>query len=86
MKWLMDKMIYRALLFSCSFLLQATVLLAGNQPLRASQQYDLYKPAVVMVKTEVSATVYVRQVTINQTNFNQLLDSIHALELDSIFL
>lgn len=86
MKWLRDKMIYRALLFSCSFLLKATVLLAGNQPLRASQQYDLYKPAVVMVKTEVSATVYVRQVTINQTNFNQLLDSIHALELDSIFL
>ncbi|MBY0535976.1 MAG: serine protease [Chitinophagaceae bacterium] len=49
-------------------------------------QYATNQPAVVMVKTEVSAEVNVARININGRAFNRLLDSIHDQELDSIFL
>lgn len=49
-------------------------------------QYDCNRAAVVMVRTEVLAEVNVQKLNINQRNFNRLLDSIHRLAADSIFL
>lgn len=58
----------------------------GTAAITAVDQYTINRAAVVMVRTEVSASVYVRQITINNTAFNKLLDSIETLQRDSIFL
>ncbi len=49
-------------------------------------QYATNRAAVVMVRTEILAEVNVQKIKVNEKFFNRLLDSIHRLELDSIFL
>ena len=48
--------------------------------LTAAQNYARNRPGVVMVKTNFSATMYMKQVVIDNRMFNQLLDSINALD------
>ena len=50
------------------------------------QQYACNRAAVVMIRTEVLAEVNVQKINFNPKTFNRLLDSIHRLEADSVFL
>jgi len=52
----------------------------------AVQQYACNRAAVVMIRTEVLAEVNVQKINFNPRTFNRLLDSIHRLEADSVFL
>ncbi len=52
----------------------------------AVQQYACNRAAVVMIRTEVLAEVNVQKINFNPKTFNRLLDSIHQLEADSVFL
>lgn len=52
----------------------------GNCQLSAAQNYARSRPGVVMVKTNFNATVYLKQVIIDNKVFNALLDSIDQLE------
>lgn len=61
-------------------------LLVTAQTVPATRQYANSKAAIVMVRTEMLAEVNVPRININNKAFNQLLDSIHDLEVDSIFL
>ena len=61
-------------------------LLVRAQAVPATRQYANSKAAIVMVRTEMLAEVNVPRININNKAFNQLLDSIHDLEVDSIFL
>ncbi|TAL43000.1 MAG: serine protease [Chitinophagaceae bacterium] len=66
------------------FLLGCITLLFLQAPvqaqLSAAQNYARNRPGVVMVKTTFTATVYLKQVVIDNKLFNALLDSINLLE------
>ena len=67
------------------------VIAFGTQPAAAQsgggvQQYACNRAAVVMIRTEVLAEVNVQKINVNERTFSRLLDSIHRLEADSIFL
>lgn len=73
------------------FLLLLAILLPQSLVLKAQHgsaalQYDINRAAVVMLRTEVLAEVNVQKININKRYFNQLLDSIQHLQLDSILL
>jgi len=51
--------------------------------LTVAEQYSRNRAAVVMIRTDISATVNVSQVTINNSAFNRLLDSIQRITSDS---
>jgi serine protease Do len=52
----------------------------GNCQLSAAQNYARNRPGVVMVKTNFSATIYVKKVVVDNRLFNALLDSISDIE------
>jgi serine protease Do len=54
--------------------------------LSAAQNYARNRPGVVMVKTHLSATMYVKQVVIDNREFNALLDSIGNVESGGVRL
>ena len=56
---------------------------ATAQELTVAQQYSRNRAGVVMIRTDISATVNVSQVTINNLAFNRLLDSIQRITPDS---
>lgn len=59
---------------------------AGSQVISAEQNYAGNSPAVVMVQTVYSATVYVNKVEINEKRFSQLVDSVKKLDTtDNMF-
>ncbi|MDP4262603.1 MAG: S1C family serine protease [Bacteroidota bacterium] len=60
------------------FLTQSISLIA--QPLSDEQNYAGNSPAVAMVQTVFSATVYVNRVAINERRFNLLVDSVKKLD------
>ena len=51
-----------------------------GQVISAEQNYASNSPAVVMVQTVFSATVYVNKVEINESRFNLLVDSVKKLD------
>ena len=53
------------------------------QELTVAEQYSRNRAGVVMIRTDISATVNVSQVTINNSAFNRLLDSIQRITSDS---
>ncbi len=59
---------------------------AAAQSVGGIQQYACNRAAVVMIRTEVLAEVNVQKINVNERTFSRLLDSIHRLEADSIFL
>lgn len=64
------------------FIMVATLVpsLETAAQLTAAQVYARNRPGVVMVKTSFSATMYVKQVFIDNRAFNALLDSIDHIE------
>lgn len=56
----------------------------SSQQITAAKNYARNRAGVVMVKTQLSAIVNVSQLQINSKAFNQLIDSIDQLELDSL--
>ena len=66
--------------FSCLVLLLILSTQQGNGQLSAAQNYARNRPGVVMVKTNFSATIYLKQIVLNSRLFNVLLDSISHLE------
>src|SRR5436189_2024401 len=52
----------------------------GSSQSSAAQNYARNRPGVVMIKTNFSATVYVKQVIVDNRLFNALLDSISDIE------
>lgn len=77
-------MVIKGWLVICAML--GLFLQMAAQTVPASRQYAHSKAAIVMVRTEMLAEVNVPRININNKAFNQLLDSIHELEVDSIFL
>lgn len=61
-------------------LLLFPVLRAVSQVISAEQSYAANSPAVAMVQTVFSATVYVNKVEMNQRRFNALVDSVQQLD------
>ena len=57
-----------------------SILSKSNSQLSAAQNYARNRPGVVMIKTNFSATVYLRQVIVDSRLFNRLLDSISDIE------
>jgi len=53
---------------------------ARSQVISAEQSYAANSPAVAMVQTVFSATVYVNKVEMNERRFNKLVDSIQRLD------
>ena len=53
---------------------------AEGQVISAEQSYAASSPAVAMVQTVFSATVYVNKVEMNQRSFNLLVDSVQKLD------
>ena len=63
------------------FVLAASFFLKAEcQVISAEQNYAGNSPAVVMVQTVFSATVYVNKVEINERRFNLLVDSVKKLD------
>jgi len=52
----------------------------GSGQLSAAQNYARNRPGVVMVKTNFTATIYLKQIVLSNRIFNELLDSISHLE------
>ena len=67
-----------------SFIVLAVIILTnqeGNgQVISAEQNYAGNSPAVVMVQTVFSATVYVNKVEMNERRFDLLVDSVKRLD------
>lgn len=55
-------------------------LQTNSQVISAEQSYSANSPAVAMVQTVFSATVYVNKVEMNQRRFNLLVDSVQRLD------
>ncbi len=53
---------------------------ARSQVISAEQSYAANSPAVAMVQTVFSATVYVNKVEMNERRFNKLVDSVQRLD------
>src|SRR5688572_14059649 len=70
--------------YTVSFLIAVVIVLVsrqGNgQVISAEQNYAGNSPAVVMVQTVFSATVYVNKVGMNERRFNLLVDSVKRLD------
>lgn len=66
--------------FCCLVVLIVLSVQQGRGQLSAAQSYARNRPGVVMVKTNFSATIYLKQIVIDNRLFNALLDSINHLE------
>lgn len=72
------------ILFVLYLFLSCQICLAQEQT--AIVQYQRNRPAVVMIRTEISAEVNVPGIIINNRMLDHLLDSVNQLEEDSIHL
>jgi len=54
------------------------------QKFSSVQNYAINRPGVVMIKTVFSADVYVNKMTMDNRNFNLVLDSLQSVDISGV--